>query len=97
MPADAFRLAVFHSPATFDDIAGKIPVALAGHTHGGQVRIPLLPPIWLPYGSGDYVDGWYEKNGSRMYVTRGVGVSILPVRFLCRPEVAFITLTPTRN
>lgn len=91
----AFVIALFHSPAYFDQVAGQSALALAGHTHGGQVRIPLVPPLWLPHGSGRFLAGWYEEKGSRMYVSRGVGTSVLPVRFLCRPEVAILNLVGT--
>jgi hypothetical protein len=67
---------------------------LAGHTHGGQVRIPFVRPFWLPEDSGNYLEGWYEKGGSKMYVNRGLGWTALPVRFLCRPEIDFITVEP---
>jgi predicted MPP superfamily phosphohydrolase len=92
VPADVFTIAVFHAPAYFHQVAGRCPLALAGHTHGGQVRIPFLPPLWLPPGSGRFLEGWYEEDRSRMYVSRGIGTSILPVRFLCRPELAIITV-----
>jgi predicted MPP superfamily phosphohydrolase len=93
-PAGAYTIALFHSPAAFESIAPNIDLALAGHTHGGQVRVPLLPPLWLPHGSGRFVAGWYETGQARMYVSRGVGTSIVPVRFACRPEVAIISLVP---
>jgi hypothetical protein len=89
------RLALFHSPDLFDAVAPKVDLALAGHTHGGQVSLPLLGPPWLPPGSGAYVDGWYQRGAARMHVSRGVGTSILPVRFLCRPEVAVVELIPS--
>jgi predicted MPP superfamily phosphohydrolase len=93
IPADArFTIALFHSPAYFDRLKGRFPLALAGHTHGGQVRLPFLPPLWLPSGCGRYVEGWYESGGSRLYVSRGIGTSVLPIRFFCRPELAFITV-----
>ena len=92
VPAGAFTIAVFHSPAYFDQMAGCCPLVLAGHTHGGQVRIPLVPTFWLPRGSGRFLEGWYERAGGHMYVTRGIGTSILPIRFLCRPELAIITV-----
>jgi predicted MPP superfamily phosphohydrolase len=94
VPVGGFVLGLFHSPASFGRVAGRWPLALAGHTHGGQVRVPLLPPLWLPGGSGDYVAGWYEEAGSRLFVSRGVGTSIAPLRFFCRPEVALVTLRP---
>ncbi|HEV2223657.1 MAG TPA: hypothetical protein VGR84_11700 [Candidatus Acidoferrales bacterium] len=50
--------------------------------------------FWLLLGSGRFLEGWHEEKGSRMYVNRGMGMSNLPVRFLCRPEVTFITLDP---
>jgi uncharacterized protein len=94
IPPSAFVIAAFHSPEYFDTVAGRWPLALAGHTHGGQVRPPFVPPFWLPAGSGRYLAGWYESKGSRLYVSRGVGTSTLPIRFLCRPEVALITIGP---
>lgn len=94
----AFTIALFHSPAYFTTVAGRVRLALAGHTHGGQVRLPIIAqlwgPLWLPPNAGGFVHGWYQHGGSRLYVSRGIGTSILPVRFLCRPEVAFITIAP---
>jgi predicted MPP superfamily phosphohydrolase len=94
---ESFRIAVFHSPRFFESSAGSYDLALAGHSHGGQVRIPFLKPLWLPPGIGPYVEGWYEKDGSRMYVSRGIGMTLLPIRFFCRPELAIITLAPERK
>jgi uncharacterized protein len=94
IPAGAFVIALFHSPAFIDSVAGKVSLALAGHTHGGQVRPPFVPPFWLPRGSGPYLAGWYEVGGTRLYVSRGIGTSTLPIRFLCRPELALFTIGP---
>jgi predicted MPP superfamily phosphohydrolase len=95
VPAGAYLIALFHSPAFFDQVAGRVPLVLAGHTHGGQVRFPLVPVFWLPRGSGRFLEGWYSERGSQMYVSRGIGTSTIPVRFLCRPELSIITLVPT--
>ena len=92
LPADSFSIALLHSPAYFDSAAGRWSLALAGHTHGGQVRLPFLKPLRLPEGSGPYVEGWYESKGSRVYVSRGIGTAVLPIRFLCRPELALLTV-----
>jgi predicted MPP superfamily phosphohydrolase len=93
IPEGAFAVGLFHSPALFDAVAGRLPLSLAGHTHGGQVRPPFVRPFWLPKWSGRYLEGWYEgQRGSRLYVSRGIGTSFLPVRFLCRPELAIVTL-----
>lgn len=60
---------------------------LSGHTHGGQIQLfgwaPLRPP-----GSGRYVDGWYRGGLPHLYVSRGIGTSILPIRFGAPPEIA---------
>lgn len=92
VPQTSFVLVLSHSPALFDDISGKCQLVLSGHTHGGQVKIPFLGALWLPEGSGPYVSGWYMQKECRMYVSRGIGTSILPIRFLSRPEIAFINL-----
>jgi uncharacterized protein len=94
VPAGAYRIALFHSPAYFDRIAGRVNLCISGHTHGGQVRLPLIRPLWLPKGCGRFVEGWYEEKGTKMYVSRGLGMSDLPVRLLCRPEITIFTLNP---
>lgn len=88
VPDEAFTIALFHSPEHFDQLFSEVNFAFSGHTHGGQVRLPFIRPLSLPDGSGDYVSGWYQKQKSYMYVSRGIGTSVLPIRFLCRPEVA---------
>lgn len=94
IPAGVFAIAMFHAPGYFDHIAGRVPLVLAGHTHGGQIRIPYVPVFWLPRGSAGFLEGWYAERGSRMYVTRGIGTSTIWARFLCRPEISIITLNP---
>lgn len=94
VPADDYRIALFHSPDYFARSAGRYDLALAGHSHGGQVRIPFFKPFWLPPGVGPYVGGWFEQDGSRLYVSRGIGTTFLPIRFFCRPELAIITVEP---
>ncbi len=95
VPAGVYKIALFHAPAYFDRIAGRVNLCIAGHTHGGQVIIPFVHPFWLPKGSGRFLAGWYEEDGTRMYVNRGLGMSDLPIRFLCRPEVTFYTIEPS--
>ncbi len=92
VPAGAWTIGLMHSPAFFDVVAGRVTVALAGHTHGGQVCAPIVGPLWLPQGCGRYVAGPYEERGSWLYVSRGLGTSMLPIRFLARPEVAIVTI-----
>jgi uncharacterized protein len=92
VPQNVYKITLFHSPAAFDEVTGNCDLALAGHTHGGQVRLPFMKPLWLPEKCEGYDEGWFEGSGSRMYVSRGLGNSLLPIRFNCRPEIAIITL-----
>jgi predicted MPP superfamily phosphohydrolase len=92
VPESAYRIALFHSPVLLDRIGGRCDLALSGHTHGGQVRLPFIGPLWLPPFAGGFDSGWYERQGTRMYVSRGVGTSLIDVRFLSRPEIAVITV-----
>jgi uncharacterized protein len=94
VPVKAYRVAIFHAPGYFDHIASRVNLVLAGHTHGGQVHIPFVPTFWLPRDSGPYLAGWYAKDGTKMYVNRGLGWTALPIRFLCRPEITIITVEP---
>jgi hypothetical protein len=71
---------------------GSVDLMLSGHTHGGQVQIFGCAPR-VPRGSGRYREGWYEDAGPVMYVSRGVGTSVLPVRLGARPEVSFFEST----
>jgi len=88
-----FAILLTHSPQIFikADLM-KFDLVLAGHTHGGQIRLPGIGALWLPTGSEDYESGWFYGQSAQMYVTRGVGTSILPFRLFCRPEIALITL-----
>lgn len=94
IPQGAYTIALFHAPAFFDRIAGRVPLVLAGHTHGGQIVIPYVPVFWLPRGSAGFLNGWYKERGSQMYVTRGIGTSTIWARFNCRPEIAIFDLAP---
>ena len=80
-----------HTPDVFPDIPRNVNLTLAGHTHGGQVRLPLLGALIVPSDYGNkYSSGLIEEKGKKMIVTNGIGVSILPIRFNCPPEVIVI-------
>lgn len=84
-----------HSPAMFQSLAGRgVDLVLSGHSHGGQVRLPALGALWVPRGTGPYVAGWYRHRDSWLFVSRGVGWSIAPVRLDCAPELVEIVLSP---
>jgi len=95
-----FNLLLSHVPAfAHEHLARHIGLILSGHTHGGQVRLPLLPPLYLPRFSGRFVSGLYQvgPHSVPLYVNRGIGTSILPVRLACRPEITVIELVPFRD
>lgn len=79
-----------HCPALRDLLPAGPPVRamLAGHTHGGQVSLFGFAPF-RPGGSGRYVSGWYRDGALDLYVSRGIGTSVVPVRLGSTPEVAF--------
>lgn len=85
---------VMHNPDFFPEVLAEatgVNLALAGHTHGGQVSLPLLGPPIVPVLHREYAAGLVREGGAQIYVSRGVGM-LLRVRFNCRPEVAFIVL-----
>lgn len=89
------NLLLSHVPEFSHQLLGdRFDLILSGHTHGGQVRLPLLPPFYLPRFSGPYVAGLYRVGPSQtpLYVTRGIGTSVLPVRLWCRPEITLLRL-----
>lgn len=99
VPEDAARIAFMHNPDSFSEFPPHAAqLALAGHTHGGQVRLPFLPRwSWLSLVQDNevYADGWiadFGHSGNQLYVNRGIGFSYFPVRINCRPELTFITL-----
>lgn len=69
-----------------------VDAMFSGHTHGGQVRIPLLPPMHLPEGGRKYVEGAYQLGRMQLYVNRGIGAVGLPLRLNCPPEITVFTL-----
>jgi predicted MPP superfamily phosphohydrolase len=96
------RVVFMHNPVVFRDLpADSAPLALAGHTHGGQIRIPFTPSeSWLDIARDREVvaDGWAVDSigapGNRLYVNRGIGFSSVPIRINCEPELSLFTLRP---
>ena len=80
-----------HTPDIFPDVPKNVNLTLAGHTHGGQVRIPIIGPIFTASTYGNkYAIGFIEENDKNLITTRGIGVSILPFRFNSPPEIVVI-------
>ena len=94
------RIVIQHTPEWRDELDQRTttaknarPIAvLSGHTHGGQINFFGWRP-YLPGGTGNYPAGWYrEDGGTPLYVSRGLGTSMLPFRFGSRPEIAVFDL-----
>jgi predicted MPP superfamily phosphohydrolase len=92
-PAGADVIVLSHSPDPFARVPADVALMLAAHTHCGQVTIPFLGRLIVPSVHGQrYACRRIDERGRTMFVTSGVGTSILPVRFLNPPEIALITL-----
>lgn len=84
-----------HYPDYADEIKHfPVDLQLSGHSHGGQVKAPLIGPIVSVNGAMKYVEGLYQWQDRQMqlYVDRGIGCSILPIRFNCRPQMTLLEL-----
>ena len=86
-------LALTHSPDVFPDVPSRVSLTLAGHTHGGQVRLPLITRRVVPSRFGDrYLRHHVVEGGRHLFVSPGIGTVGLPIRFRAPPEVAILTL-----
>jgi hypothetical protein len=93
VPADESVILLAHEP-DFAEYVARFPVdlQLSGHSHGGQVRIPFVRPLWLPPLGKKYVWGLYNIGGLTLYTNPGLGTVGVPVRMNCPPEITFLTL-----
>jgi predicted MPP superfamily phosphohydrolase len=82
-----------HNPDVFPEMPARVSLSLAGHTHGGQVNLPNIGRLIIPSKFGQrYAYGLVEEGGRKLFVTGGIGTSILPVRFRVPPEIVLLTL-----
>ena len=92
---DSFTLLLSHRPEFFDlYVEYGFDLVLSGHAHGGQFRLPIIGGFIAP-GQGlfpKYDSGLYEKDGTSMIVSRGIGNSIIPLRLFNRPEIITVVL-----
>jgi len=86
-------IALTHNPDIFPMLPQRVPLLLAGHTHGGQVRFPLIGTVVQSSRYGErYVRGHVFENNHHLFVTTGIGTSIVPVRLGVTPEIVLLTL-----
>ena len=87
------RILLTHYPKAVDFLGERrYDLMLAGHSHGGQVRIPGYGAIALPWGVGSYDLGYFETASGPLYVNPGIGTYRIPFRFNCRPEITVVTI-----
>ncbi|MBI4961743.1 MAG: metallophosphoesterase [Desulfomonile tiedjei] len=95
--ADGFRILLSHRPSVMP-LASRagMNLVLAGHTHGGQIILPVPGNRGLSLArvASPYTHGWYRSGSSRMYLSRGVGLTFIPWRVNCPPEISVFHLRP---
>ena len=94
LPGNETRLLLVHNPDVNELLDHqRVDLALCGHTHGGQLRLPLLGALLIPSCLGEkYAQGLVEGPVSPVFVNRGLGTSGIPIRFNCRPEISLLRL-----
>ena len=99
VPPDAFKILLVHTPEMLEDAAQHgMNLYLCGHTHGGQICLPVIGPIILNSNCPRrYTRGVWRYKNVQGYTSAGVGTSGVPVRFFCRPEVGLIELRCSRH
>jgi predicted MPP superfamily phosphohydrolase len=91
---DAPVVLLAHEPFLFHRVPSRVALTLCGHTHGGQVNLPIISPIYERANFGtDKVYGHIVENDRHMIISGGLGTSIAPVRFMRPPEVVAVTLS----
>ena len=94
--SNTFTILLSHRPELFELYANyKFDLVLSGHAHGGQIRIPFIGGLVAPnqWFLPKYDSGLYEKDNTKMIVSRGIGNSALPFRINNNPELVYITIT----
>lgn len=95
---DKPKILLVHNPDAIEMIkATDVDFVMAGHTHGGQVSLPLYgPPVIYSKFGARYAAGLFREGRTMMYVNKGIGISGFPVRFCARPEITLFTLRNKR-
>ncbi len=95
VPDGAPMILFTHNPDVFPSVPESVMLTVAGHTHGGQVRLPFVGAPIVPSNYGQrFAAGQVREGGRTLYVSTGVGTSILPVRFRVPPVISLLTLRP---
>ena len=83
-----YRIVLIHEPDEYNKIKDhNFNVIMSGHSHGGQVRVPLIGKVYTPDGSKKYYDNYYKFNDKEMFISYGIGTSLFDIRFNCTPSI----------
>jgi predicted MPP superfamily phosphohydrolase len=96
LPESGAAILLVHEP-DFADVsaaAGRFDLQISGHSHGGQIVLPIIGPPMLPVMGRKYPSGLYHVKSMLLYTNRGIGVTTVNARFNCRPEITLFTLEP---
>ncbi|HEX5482291.1 MAG TPA: metallophosphoesterase [Terriglobia bacterium] len=93
IPASDPKILLCHNP----DAIGRasrlgVDLMLSGHTHGGQVRLPILRSFYRSKPGERFIDGWNQLGSTQIYISRGIGKVVVPVRVACPPEITCLRL-----
>lgn len=86
-----YRIILVHEPDISDEIVKNydVDMILAGHSHNGQIRLPFIGALYTPKGAKKYYDNYYELDNTKLYISSGIGVSIVDCRLWNRPSINF--------
>ncbi len=94
IPTGATIIAFTHNPDLFTQMPERVGLTIAGHTHGGQVNLPLVGRLVVPSDYGQrFAAGIVRENNHLLFVSTGIGTSVLPLRFRVPPEIALLIIT----
>ena len=89
-----YKILLIHEPDYVDDIDyNKFDIILSAHSHNGQVRIPLIGALYTPPGSKKYIGRYYNLNGTDLYISNGLGTTLIPIRLFNNPSFNLYRLT----
>ena len=86
-----YKIILVHEPDITDDIVKdyQVNLILAGHSHNGQVRLPIIGAIYTPPYAKKYYDNYYNVDGTNLYISSGIGVSTVNYRLFNHPSINF--------
>jgi predicted MPP superfamily phosphohydrolase len=98
VPDSECKILLSHNPDSADThYKTRIDLMISGHTHGGQVNIPFIGPPILPVKNKSYSNGFVRTGRTNLYISKGLGWAIIPIRFNCLPEISVLKLVRDRR